>query len=107
MKIKLAADSYARPLLFNTDRRLPDIAGLTLRDALDHLCEQHGYFWWRQNGWYLLRSRNWVEESRVAVPDRLLRGWVESARADGALSEPELVQLGSLTNEQLLTLNLQ
>jgi len=77
MGIKLAADSYARPWLFNADRPLPEIAGIPLRDALDRLCQQHGYFWWKQNGWYLLRSRTWTEESRVAVPDRLLRGWVE------------------------------
>jgi hypothetical protein len=107
MEIKLAADSYARPWLFNTDRPLPEIAGIPLRDALDRLCQEHGYFWWKQNGWYLLRSRTWTEESRVAVPDRLLRGWVASARARGALTAPELFQLGTLSDEQLLTLNLE
>jgi hypothetical protein len=107
MQIKLAADSYSRPWLFNTDRQLPEIAGIPLRDALDRLCQQHGYFWWKQNGWYLLRSRNWVEESRVAVPDRLLRGWLDSARIKGGLTDADLLQMATLTDEQLLTLNLR
>jgi hypothetical protein len=107
MEIKLAADSYARPWLFNTDRPLPEIAGIPLRDALDRLCQEHGYFWWKQDGWYLLRSRNWTEESRVAVPDRLLRGWVASAQARGALTASDLFQLATLSDEQLLTLNLE
>ena len=51
MEIKLAADSYARPRLFDADEALPDVAGIPLRDALDRLCRQHGYFWWKQNGW--------------------------------------------------------
>lgn len=107
MQIRLAADSYARPWLFQTDQPLPEVAGIRLRDALDRLCRQHGYFWWKQDGWYLLRSRNWVAERRVAVPDRLLRGWVESVRATGALPAQDLFQLAALTNEQLLTLDVE
>ncbi len=107
MQIRLAADSYARPWLFNTDRPLPELAGIPLRDALERLCRERGYFWWKQNGWYMLRSRNWVEESRVAVPDRLLRDWLASARASGALAEADLLQMASLTDEQLLTLNMR
>jgi hypothetical protein len=114
MKIKLAADSYARPWLFNTDRPLPPLGGIPLRDALDRLCRERGCFWWKQNDWYLLRSRTWTEESRVAVPDRLLRGWAASVRAsdddspEGAgLTAQDLFQLATLTDEQLLTLDVQ
>jgi hypothetical protein len=107
MQIRLAADSYARPWLFNTDRPLPEIGGIPLRDALDRLCQAQGYFWWKQDGWYFLRSRTWVEESRVAVPDRLLRQWVAAIQEDGALAEQELLQMAALTDEQLLTLDLQ
>jgi hypothetical protein len=107
MGIKLAADSYARPWLFHADQPLPDISGIPLREALDRLCRQHGYFWWKQDGWYCLRSRAWTEENRVAVPDRLPRGWVESIRARGALSGSELFQLAGLSEEQLLTLDLE
>ena len=107
MQIKLAADAYARPWLFNNDLPLPEIAGIPLRDALDRLCQQHGYFWWKQNGWYFLRSRTWVEESRVAVPDRLLRGWLASIRAEGALTGQDLMEMMTLSEEQLLTLQIQ
>lgn len=107
MQIRLAADSHARPWLFNTDRPLPEIGGIPLRDALDRLCQAQGYFWWKQDGWYLLRSRTWAEESRVAVPDRLLRQWVAAVQEDGALAAPELLQMAALTDEQLLTLDLQ
>src|SRR5205085_6470533 len=54
-----------------------------------------------------LRSRTWVSESRVAVPDRLLQRWVESVRARGELTEPDLLQLAELSDEQLLTLDLE
>jgi hypothetical protein len=107
MEIKLAADSYARPWLFDAGHPLPEIAGIPLRDALDRLCRQHGYFWWKQNDWYLLRSRTGLEENRVAVPDRLLQRWTESARAHGELTEADLLQLAELSDEQLLTLDLQ
>lgn len=107
MEIKLAADSYARPWIFDADRALPEIAGIPLRDALDRLCGQHGYFWWKQNGWYLLRSRTWVSESRVAVRDHLLQRWAESVRTGGELTEAELLQLAELSDEQLLTLDLE
>jgi hypothetical protein len=107
MEIKLAADSYARPWVFAAGQPLPEIAGIPLRDALDRLCQEHGCFWWKQNGWYMLRSRTWVEENRVTVPDRLLQRWGESVPARGELAEQDLLQMAELSDEQLMTLDLE
>src|SRR5207244_9806094 len=87
--------------------RRAETAGIRLRDALDRVCQQDGYFWWKQDGGYLLRHRTWVEENRVAVPDRLLQRWVESVRVQGQLTEQDLLQLAELSDEQLLTLDLE
>jgi hypothetical protein len=63
-------------------------------------------FWWKEGDWYLFRSRTWVEEENVAVPDRFLRRWAESVRKYGGLSTDDLDLLGTLGDEQLMTLNL-
>src|SRR5262249_12698984 len=63
-------------------------------------------FWWKDEDWYLFRSRTWVEEENVAVPDRFLRRWTESARRYGGLSADDLDLVGTLGDEQIMTLNL-
>jgi hypothetical protein len=106
MKINVASDSYLRPQIFDIDQKASEVAGLPLRDALDRLCRAYGMFWWRDGDWYLFRSRTWVEEENVAVPDRFLRRWTESVRQDGSLSADDLDLLGTLGDEQIMTLNL-
>jgi hypothetical protein len=106
MNLKIASDSYLRPPLFEPQVPRHSIAGVPLRLALDLLARDHGMFWWKEDGWYYFRSRTWPEESRVAVPDRLLVGWTNDIRQTGRLSAADLDQMGSLSEEQLLTLGL-
>src|SRR5262249_49949307 len=106
MKIKIASDSYLRPPIFDINQKVSDLAGVPLVEALDRLCRAHGMFWWKEGDWYLFRSRTWMDEEDVAVPDRLLRRWTESVRQSGGLSADDLDLLGTLGDEQLMTLNL-
>lgn len=106
MKINVASDSYTRPQIFDITQKVSDLAGLPLIDALDRLSSAYGMFWWKDGDWYLFRSRTWGEEENVAVPDRFLRRWTESVRQSGALSADDLNLLGTLGDEQIMTLNL-
>jgi hypothetical protein len=106
MNLKIASDSYLRPDVFEPNVTTHAIAGIPLRLALDQLTQDRGMFWWKEEGWYYLRSRTWSEESRVAVPDRLLVAWTRAIRETGRLTPGNLEELGDLSEEQLLTLNL-
>jgi hypothetical protein len=106
MKIAIASDAYRRPAYFGTEPPLPSVAGLPLIEALDRLCEARGMFWFREGDWYCFRSRTWIEEENVAVPDRFHRRWAESVRQSGRLMADDLDLLGTLGEEQLMTLNL-
>src|SRR5262249_16694705 len=68
--------------------------------------QNRGLFWWKEGDWYYFRSRTWVEEEQVAVPDRVLLGWMRDVRQPGKLTGADLEQMGALSEEQLLTLNL-
>jgi hypothetical protein len=106
MKLKIASDSYLRPPVFEPHVAGHPIAGIPLRMALDQLARDHGMFWWKEDDWYYFRSRTWPEESRVAVPDRMLVGWTRDIRQTGRLTAADLDQMGMLSEEQLVTLNL-
>lgn len=105
-KIRVASDAYLRPTVFDLKPELPSLAGQPLIEALDRLCRYHGMFWWKEGDWYFFRHRAWVEEARVAAPDRFLRQWAQSAREDGRLSPDDLVLMSGLEDEQLITLGL-
>jgi hypothetical protein len=104
--LQVMADSYARPPVFRPQPPGEIRAGTTVREALDIVARAYGYFWWKQDGWYLFRHRLWPEEARVAVPDSLLRSLGEVARAGNRLDHDSLALLAELSDEQLLSLNL-
>jgi hypothetical protein len=107
MKIRVASDAYPRPSLFDIPSERPALAGVPLGDALDRLCQAYGMFWWKQGDWHYFRHRTWPEEERVDLPERFLRRFRESVREEGRLSPDDLLVLGSLEDEQLMTLGLR
>lgn len=104
--LRILADSYARPALFRPELDPTSLSGITVREALDLVSGAYGYFWWRQDGWILMRHRLWPEEVRVAVPDRLLRPVAANARQTGGFDDVALEFFASLGDEQLLALNM-
>jgi hypothetical protein len=104
--IKIATDSYARPTLFRPAPALETLTGLSLREALDTLAEAYGAYWWKGDGWYLLRHRLWPEERRVMVPDSALRRLGAVVQRLGRLDGDSMAYLADLDDEHLLTLHL-
>jgi hypothetical protein len=104
--IKVMADSFARPAVFQPPLPLESLSGLTVREALDTIAESYGLYWWKQDGWFLFRHRLWPEEQRVTVPDSVLRQLGASAQRTGGLDPDSMAALISMDDEHLLTLNL-
>jgi len=105
-EINVACDAYPRPELFGPAGARPVLAAATLGEALDQLTTYYGYVYWKLGDFYLFRSRNWADEQRVAVPDRVLQSLTAGVAWPDSLSSGELLALAALTDEQLLTLHL-
>jgi hypothetical protein len=104
--INVVTDSYLRPEIFRPAGDGPVIRGTTLGDTLSQLAEYYGYAWWKHGDWYVFRSRLWADEERVAFPDRLSQSMAASIAARDRLSQAEIAELGTLTDEQLLSMHL-
>lgn len=104
--LKIIADAYLRPPLFATDPRTFEAQGLTVKEALDHFARRHRAFWWKQGDWVCFRREFWLDETRVAVPERRLRQLGETLATQTRLADEQLDWLAGLRDEQLLTLHL-
>ena len=104
--LKIVADAYLRPPLFATTPRTFEAQGLTVKEALDHFARRHRAFWWKQGGWVCFRREFWLDETRVAVPERRLRQLGDTLATQTRLTDEQLDWLASLRDEQLLTLHL-
>ena len=106
-KIRAIADSYQRPEIHRPPLASRIVQGYTLKETLDRLARLHGYFWWKQNGWYFFRHRYWGEEARVSVPDHIYQLLGERVAAGkGRLTASGMRTLSGLSLEQLMTLHL-
>jgi hypothetical protein len=75
-------------------------------DALDALCREPGYLWWRRGGALLLRKRDWFLQRPAEVPDRFYLDLSASLLAHGGQpSIADLLRLRSLTPAQVAGMN--
>ncbi|MBI3912374.1 MAG: hypothetical protein HY320_15755 [Armatimonadetes bacterium] len=104
--LKVASDDYLRPALFPVEQEPPSLLGLTVRDAVDRLARHYGMFWWKKGNWFFFRHNHWVDETRVAVPERTMRAIGQSIASQSRLSDANLEYLAGLSDEQLMTVHL-
>lgn len=103
--VSLVSDSFVRPVVFRDagSRELKSGTGL---EMLRRICDEYGLLWWKLGDTYLVRRRLWSEERRVQVPARLANAIGADASTGGRLSASTVASLASLTDGQLMTLNL-
>jgi hypothetical protein len=75
---------------------------LSLFDALNRVSDRMRLHWNFSDGeWLQFRSTSYFHDRLKEVPNRLLDRWAESWRQHGALTLDDLLEIATLTDEQL------
>jgi len=70
--------------------------------ALDALCREPGYLWWRRGKTLLFRKRDWYLQKTLEAPDGFVLALAERINRNGAqLSIADLLRLRALTQAQI------
>lgn len=102
MPVLSDAFSAARSLrVASSSTTPPSLAGLSLAQGLDILCQAQGYLWWRENGALFFRSRTWFIEKLYEVPPPVLERLSEQTDGGTRLTAEALDTLASLTLHQI------
>lgn len=105
-EINVLSDAFLRPEVFRPAGKPAPILAGTLAELLDRACAYYGCYWWKAGDYYLFRSRNWADEERAAVPERLLQSLGTALTSGARLPPNDLASLAALSDEQLLTMHL-
>jgi hypothetical protein len=71
-------------------------------EALDALCHEPGYLWWKREDTLFFRKRDWYMQRMMEVPDRLYRTLAKRVKANGGrINVAELLLLRTLTQAQI------
>lgn len=101
----LLADFYrSRPLATPLEKAPAE--SLSPIEALDALCHEPGYLWWKQEDTLFFRKRDWYVQRSLEVPDSFYLALAERVRAKGGrLSVEDLLRLRTLTQAQIAGMN--
>jgi RNA polymerase sigma-70 factor (ECF subfamily) len=82
----------------------------SIYDALNPICDEMRLRWqWEVSerpssaGWLQFRSTSYYHDKLKEVPHRLLTRWAAARRRQGMLTLDDLVEIGRLTDEQLMS----
>lgn len=93
--LNLVSDYFTKP-----DRPLPEVAGKTIADALEHVGASFGSEWITVGETVVFRSRSWPEDEPKEVPNRLIVRWQAALVRQGYLGLDHLAEVGQLTDDQ-------
>lgn len=101
----LLADFYrSRPLAMPSENAPAN--PLSPAEALDALCHEPGYLWWKRGGSLLFRKRDWYVQRRMEVPDSFYLALAERVKANGGrITVADLLRLRTLTQAQIAGMN--
>ncbi|HXG23953.1 MAG TPA: hypothetical protein VNJ09_05305 [Chthonomonadales bacterium] len=101
----LLADFYrSRP--FATPLENAPAEPLSSMEALDALCHEPGYLWWKRGDALLFRKRDWYVQRTMEVPDSFYLALAERVKANGGrLTVADLLRLRTLTQAQIAGMN--
>lgn len=99
----LLADFYrSRPVSPPPDRAESSDDPQTPLGALDALCREPGYLWWRRGRTLLFRKRDWYLQKPLEPPDDFVRSLAQRIRAAGEQpTVADLLPLRGLTQAQI------